>query len=123
MKKEPRFIDANFIMANKRNNYLSVCLLVYLSALCVLFIYAPTRLPMYLPGCLQSPDSNTTLVYLLWSLILPDGAKLLLVAFFLPILGLLLRVQTCLSPKYDTHFMNSAVFYYGKIYSDFSAYS
>jgi hypothetical protein len=49
--KKPRCIDANFIVVNKRNNYLSVCLSVHQSALCLLFIYAPTHLPMYLPRC------------------------------------------------------------------------
>jgi len=106
-----------------RREIITFLLLIYLSAVCLLFIYAHTRLPMYLPQMFSINRFWYNISSLALFLILPDAVKLLRVPFFLTILSLLLRVQTYLSPKFDTHFMNSAVFYYGKSYSYFSAYS
>lgn len=108
-------------VTTKRNNYLSFFLSVYLSAACLSVVYAPAAHVSTQLSSIARFWYNISSFALV--LLLPDAVKLLLVPFLLKILGLLLPVQPYLSLKFDTHFMNSAVFYYGKSYSDFSAYS
>ena len=100
--------------------FLSASLSVCCLSVGLLFIIHPLVLPCISPAVFNHP---ILIQHFICFGSYTDAVKLLLVPFFLTILGLLLLVQTYLSPKFDTHFMNSAVFYYGKSYSDFSAYS